>query len=421
VTPISTRPIAGKLAEVAQERPRLLFAARRPPFPLVTGARIRTHRLLTGLAKRFETTLVTFEHDANSPDGHVGADELRRLLPGIDVVTVPGCGAGRRLRQLRTLASRRSWEYGRYRLVAMEEALERLAGERQPQAVHFDDLGVAQFGPLAGALNAYSAHNVEHRILEGTIANSRGPRRQFAQIERRKVEPMEYRVWQTMALCLACSELDAAEMRAGGARVIVCPNGTDPVESLAAPRRKPDEPLRLLFVGAVNYRPNQLGLEWFIGEALPRLRESLQIPVVVDVVGTPPRNLAGFGDVVLHGRVPSVQPFYEGAHAVIVPVLYGSGTRLKVIEAMAYRRPVVATAAGAEGLPVRADVDYFEADRPDSFSAALRLIAHQCERADPQLEQMLASARRSIEPLLWPRIVAELSRTYLTEIAAAGG
>jgi glycosyltransferase involved in cell wall biosynthesis len=199
--------------------------------------------------------------------------------------------------------------------------------------------------------------------------------------------------------------------------VIVCPNGADPVEPLVAPRRKPDEPLRLLFVGAVNYRPNQLGLEWFIGEVLPRLRESLQIPVVVDVVGTPPRSVAGGGDVVLHGRVPSVQPYYERAHAVIVPVLYGSGTRLKVIEAMAYRRPVVATAAGAEGLPVRADVDYFQADRPESFTAALRLIAHQCERADSQLEQMLASAHRSIEPLLWPRIGAELSRTYLREIA----
>jgi glycosyltransferase involved in cell wall biosynthesis len=398
-------------------RPRLLFAARRPPFPLVTGARIRTQRLLTGLAKSFDTTFVTFEHAEGSPDGHVDRDELRRLLPGIEVVTVPGCGPGKRLHQARTLVSRRSWEYGRYRLEPMEEALRRLAEERRPHVVHYDDLGVAQFGPVAGAVNVYSAHNVEHRVLEGTIGSSSGLRRQFARLERRKVEAIERTAWQAMSLCLACSQLDAAEMDAGGARVIVCANGADPVAPLPAPRREDDEPLQLLFVGAVDYRPNQLGLEWFIAKVLPRLRES--VPVDVDVVGAPPRKLAGADGVVLHGRVPSVQPFYERAHAVIVPVLYGSGTRLKVIEAMAYRRPVVSTAAGAEGLPIRAGADYFQADDPEVFAGALRTLARQCAEGDAQLERMLDHARRSIEPLLWPRIVSDLTRTYVKESAGA--
>src|SRR3954454_3873910 len=101
-------------SEQGPVRPRLLFAARRPPFPLMTGARIRTHRLLTGLAETFETTFVTFEHSPHSPDGQIGSDELRPQLPGIDVVTVPGCGPGKRPRQLASVFSTRSWEYGRY-------------------------------------------------------------------------------------------------------------------------------------------------------------------------------------------------------------------------------------------------------------------------------------------------------------------
>jgi glycosyltransferase involved in cell wall biosynthesis len=399
------------------KRPRLLFCARRPPFPLVTGARIRTHRLLSGLAESFETTFVTFEHDPASPDGHVALERLERLLPsGIEIVTVPGSAGGKRLRQARSLLRHRSWEYGRYQLKAMQTALTLLSEQLQPQVIHFDDLGVAQFGPLAGALNVYSAHNVEYRVLEGTIRNSRGPRRWFAHIERRKVERLERRVWKTMSLSLACSELDADEMRSGGARVVICPNGSDPVDALPVPRREADEPLRLLFVGAVDYRPNQLGLEWFISEVLPQLRG--QVPVAVDVVGAPPRKLAGAAEVVLHGRVPSVQPFYERAHAVIVPVLYGSGTRLKVIEAMAYRRPVVATTMGAEGLPIRAGGDYFQADDPQAFAGALRRLARQMELGDPQLEQMLGDARTAIEPLLWPRIVNQLTSTYLESAKA---
>lgn len=397
-------------------RPRLLFCARRPPFPLVTGARLRTHRLLTGLAAVFQTTFLTFEHHPASPDGYIDPTELRRLLPGIEVAVVRGCGRGKRLRQARSLLSARSWEYGRYQAQAMREALERLAEQQRPDVVHFDDLGVAQHGPVAGALNVYSAHNVEHRILEGTARTSRGLRRRFAEIERRKVESLERDVWQTMSLCLACSDLDAAVMRAGGAQVVVCPNGADPVDPLSTPRRDPEQRLRVLFIGAVNYRPNQLGLEWFIERVLPHVRE--RVPVTVDVVGSRPKRLAGAEEVVLHGRVPSVEPFYRRAHAVIVPVLYGSGTRLKVIESMAYRRPVVATSAGAEGLPIRAGVEYHEADDPEGFAEALLLLADQCVLADDNLERMLDRARLAIEPLFWPTIVGELTRTYLAERAA---
>jgi glycosyltransferase involved in cell wall biosynthesis len=392
-------------------RPRLLFCARRPPFPTVTGARIRTHRLLTGLAATFETTFVCFENHPRSPDGHVPVDELRRLLPGIEIVTVPGLGPGKRFAQARSVLSSRSWEYGRYRKEEMRDVLERLVAEKCPEIVHYDDLGVAQLGPLGDGLNVYSAHNVEYRVLDGTANNSVGLRRAFARIERRKVEQMERRVWQAMSLSLACSELDSEELRAGGARAIVCENGADPVGPLAPPRREPGEPLRVLFVGAADYRPNQLGLEWFVTDVLPRVRE--HGAVTVDVVGTPPRRFTCPEGVELHGRVPSVQPYYERAHAVIVPVLYGSGTRLKVIEAMAYGRPVVSTAAGAEGLPVSPGRHYYEADDAAGFADALVAVSTLAASGGGTLDAMIEHARDAIEPLLWPNVVDRLTRAYL--------
>lgn len=399
------------VARAGRGRPRLLFCARRPPFPTVTGARIRTHRLLTGLAATFETTFVCFENHPRSPDGHVPADELRRLLPGIEIVTVPGLGPGKRMAQARSVLSSRSWEYGRYRKEAMRDLLERLVEEKSPEIVHYDDLGVAQLGPLGDGVNVYSAHNVEYRVLDGTASNSAGLRRAFARIERRKVEQVERRVWQAMSLSLACSELDSEELRAGGARAIVCENGADPVEPLPPPRREPGGPLRVLFVGAADYRPNQLGLEWFVTDVLPRVRD--HGAATVDVVGTPPRRFTCPEGVVLHGRVPSVQPYYERAHAVIVPVLYGSGTRLKVIEAMAYGRPVVSTAAGAEGLPVSPGRHYYEADDTAGFADALVAVSTLAASGGGTLDAMIEGARDAIEPLLWPNVVDRLTRVYL--------
>jgi glycosyltransferase involved in cell wall biosynthesis len=392
---------------------RLLFVALRPPFPLASGARIRSHRLLTGLASVFEVTFLTFEHDERSAEGHMKRPELEGLLPGIQVVTVPGRRIPKRLGQLGSIASRRSWTFGRYASEPLARAAADAIGDGAA-IVHLDDLGVASMGPVTGAVNIYSAHNVEQRIVEATIDESKGLRRLFAEVELRKVRREEERAWTSMSLCMAVSELDAAAMRKGGARVELCPNGTDPVDRLPFPARRADEPLRLLFVGSVDYQPNYIGLRWFLDEVFPRVREI--VPSVLDVVGSRRRPLPTVEGVVYHGQVPSVLPFYERAHIAVVPVLFGSGTRLKVIEAMALGRPVVATSAGAEGLAVSPGVHYFAADDGPSFAHALATVGRQAAEAPAVLEALLERARSAVSELFWPQIVSRLVETYRVEL-----
>jgi polysaccharide biosynthesis protein PslH len=373
-------------------RPALVFASLRPPYPFINGARVRAHRLATGLAREFDTTFLTFEHHPRSADGHTSREELERVMSGVDVVTVPGLGPGKRLRQARTLGSRRSWTFGRYLLPAFGRALQEQVSRSSAAIVHLDDLGVGQFGPLAVPLTVFAPHNVEHRIIHAEAEVSTGIRRLFAEVEWRKLAREERRLWREFPLCLAVSEVDAGTMRADGARrVEVCPNGTDPVAQLPPPSRASDEPLRLLFVGSGGFRPYERGIAWLVREVLPRLRE--QVPVTFDVVGLPPRrpvNAPGVGYV---GPVESVTPWYERAHAVVVPVFEGSGTRLKIVEALAYGRPTVSTRLGAEGLPIRAGDHYWRADDPNAFVAALVDIAGQMERGDGQLAERLTRAR----------------------------
>lgn len=394
----------------------LVFTTRQAPWPADVGARIRTHRLLTGLAETFDTTLVTFEHEEGSSHGVVSRTELARALSGIEVVTVPGLGAGKRLGQARTLLSSRSWAWGRYHVPALGRALVDAVARRRPALVHFDDPGTGAFAPVASAVNVFAPHNVEHRIERGTAEVSRGIRRAFAELEWRKVAREEARLWRQADLCVAVSEVDAAAMHAGGAhRVEVCPNGADPVERLPGPRRRRDEPLRLLFVGAGSYQPYRYGVTWLVRDVLPRVLA--QLPVVLDVVGADPPRAAAPPGVVYHGRVTSVEPFYARAHAAVVPVFQGSGTRLKVIEAMAYGRPVVSTPLGTEGLPVSPGEHYLEAATADAFAAELAVLARLCESGDEALEGLLLRARDAVEPLLWPRIVRSLTELYAAAAA----
>ncbi|MEA2281789.1 MAG: polysaccharide biosynthesis protein PslH [Solirubrobacteraceae bacterium] len=397
---------------------RLLFVARRPPFPLANGARIRSHRLLTGLAEVFDTTLLTFEHERSSAEGHMARDELEDMLPGVRVQTVPGRRIPKRTGQLRSLGTRSSWEFGRYSSDRLRRAVADAVAEGAA-LVHFDDLGVALAGPAAGAVSVYSAHNVEQRIMEGTIASAQGVRRAFAEAELRKIRREEQRAWSSISLCLAVSELDARVMRAGGARVEVCPNGADPVEALPFASRPPGAALRILFVGSVDYGPNYTGIAWFVDEVLPRLRETA--PATLDVVGFQRRPLPMLEGVTYHGQVPSVRPFYERAHVAIAPVPFGSGTRLKIVEAMALGRPVVSTHVGAEGLPVRPGIDYLAADDAEGFARALAQIAAQTAGRDAdRLHAMLHRARRAVSDLAWPEIVDRLAALYRSELHAAG-
>jgi glycosyltransferase involved in cell wall biosynthesis len=399
-------------------RPRLVFASRRAPYPLDNGARIRTFHLLEGLARSFDTVLVTYDHHPDSPDGSSRVGQLETLMPGVGVVTAPGVQPGKRAHQLASVARRQSWTLGRYRTPAFMAALAGAVASHRPDIVHFDDPGVALAAPFADVLNVYSAHNLEHAILRHESHVGTPPRRAFNAIEARKVRREERRIWRMVDLCLAVSPLDGAAMSAGGARrVELCPNGVDAVEPLPPRPRGIGEPLHVLFVGSGSYAPYERGLAWMVREVLPRVRS--QIPIVFDVVGTPPAHPVSGEGVRYRGRVPAVEPYYEAADVVVVPVFEGSGTRLKVIEAAAYGRPVVSTRLGAEGLPLVAGRHYLQADLRDDFAAAVLSLA-QSAREPAGLARMVASAREAITPLMWPRIVEELVALYLSELERVG-
>ena len=133
------------------DRPRLVFAARRAPYPLDHGAAIRTYQLLTGLARSFDTMLVTLAHHPASPDGLSRPDELVQLLPDVEVVMARGAEPESGQATARSLLRRDSWTWGRSRTPVLASALASAVATHRPDLVHFDDLGVAAW-PIRGGV-----------------------------------------------------------------------------------------------------------------------------------------------------------------------------------------------------------------------------------------------------------------------------
>jgi glycosyltransferase involved in cell wall biosynthesis len=184
---------------------------------------------------------------------------------------------------------------------------------------------------------------------------------------------------------------------------------------------------RILFVGALNYPPNTDGIGFFCDQVLPLIQERAGIPVSLQVVGSDPparvarltRNLA----VTIHGNVPSVEPYYRDADLCIVPLRAGSGTRIKILEAFSFQRPVVSTRLGAEGLDVTDGEHLLLADEPEAMAqACLKMLddgesrdrmvcsAYAWVREKHSVASIQAAMDSIYQPVLAPLATADLPR-----------
>ncbi len=215
---------------------------------------------------------------------------------------------------------------------------------------------------------------------------------------------------------VVCSALDVE--RSGCANAVVIGNGADRVGDADLDRYglRSERPT-LLFIGALDYEPNTEAVEWFARDVMPLLVK--QVPDVrVRIVGRGRRQVEWVGDVDgidLVGSVDSVEPELRSADAVIVPIRVGAGTRLKVVEALANRLPLVTTSIGGEGIDLTDGLDALIADDASAFAAACARVL-----TDGQLRQRLADRGAELFEARydWDRIesdIADLARQVADE------
>jgi sugar transferase (PEP-CTERM/EpsH1 system associated) len=152
------------------------------------------------------------------------------------------------------------------------------------------------------------------------------------------------------------------------------PTGVD-TEFFRPRRAERREPRNLVFTGSMDWLPNEDAISYFTTQIMPLIKKQLP-EVTLTVVGRNPYPaLVELSrrdpSIIVTGRVEDVRPYMERAAAYVVPLRVGGGTRLKIFEAMAMEKPIVSTTVGAEGLPVRQEVELLLGDTPEAFAAAV--------------------------------------------------
>lgn len=380
---------------------RILALSQGTPFPPIGGGLLRTFHLLKALAHNgHAVTLASFTYDS---------DVLDLTLP-IRVATVAwqwpplyrqmreGDGeASVRAHQELSRPDAEPWFASCAESPAMDDMLARLS--REPF-----DLVLVEGSAMARFIRKLPAHAMKVLDLLDVHSNvERIPRSDVQPGDAERAFKFEQRAVSQSDLCLTVSERDAEAVKTlfGGAHVCVVPNGVD-CQFFTPQPSSLMRPGTVLFTGKMNYPPNVEAVHYFVEQVWPLVRAPASA-ATFHIAGADPtdqvRALAA-EDVVVHGGVDDMRPFYGAAEVVVVPLLRGGGTRLKILEAAACAKSIVTTSLGVEGLDFTHDRDVLIADSPTDFAGAVNGVLIDRQRRIA----LGAAARTTAERYDWEGI-----------------
>jgi glycosyltransferase involved in cell wall biosynthesis len=387
------------------------------PYPPDSGGKTRSFNLLKSLSASHDIYLGAFIRD-ESEKRHV--EGLRSFCQEVHVFPRNRPWSARLL--FRHLFSDRSFYEEVYWLNEAGAYFRKLFEDRGIDLAHLECSYVGKyqrFFPKGRRLML--EHNIEYRVFERyCAAEKRLWRRLLLWLEARRIRQSEQQVWREADVCGAVSEVDRAEILrvAPHKPVWVIPNGA------AAP--EPTRPVveaaagKLLLTGNFKFFANIDAANFLCQDILPRIRQ--QVPdVELMLVGSGAneglKQVAGTPGVKIVDWVPELDPYFSTAAVYVCPLRIGSGTKLKLLEALVRGKAIVATRVAAEGIDVEDGTHLLLADSADEFARQVcRLLA------DRGLGDHLgrAAAELAQRKYSWKLIAEELVRAYRSMLEAAG-
>ena len=358
---------------MSEKKMRILFLSPTVPFPLTDGGRIRVFNLLKQIATKNSVTLLALE---TQPTDAEGVSQLQQL--GIQVHLVPNAATLPSVSLSTLLKAFRKQQpitVARYDLPAYRQKFKELVATETFDLVHYEMFHTAQFHTETRLPGVLSQQNVDSAIWRRLCSETINPFYKFAYWTQQLAFQRYERVLSPKFDVVTCtSDIDATVFQRHCTRdaIEIIPNGVDVTHY--QPDFSAEVPAHLIYIGSMDWYPNEDAVGFFADEVLPRIQE--RVPDVrFSIVGGNPsarvQKLAERKGVVVTGRVPEIKPYFAEATVFVVPLRIGSGTRLKILEALAMGKAIVSTSVGAEGLALKDGEEIFIADEPTVFAEAV--------------------------------------------------
>ena len=398
---------------------RILFLAPEPPFPPISGARIRNLNLIRALALNHDVSLLTLGEASDD-----SRERLRRLCREVEFVPIPLRTGTQRVRDLARLEPDLA---RRLHSPALAARAREIAERIQPDLIHVGGLEMAfAADPLRGrAAILFDEHNAEYvlqrRAFENELRGSGNPvAAAYSLLQWLKLRRFEGLACREADGTMAVSAVDAAAIRAaaGSVRLAIVPNTIDiedyPTRGIPAPGNP-----TVAFTGKMDFRPNVDAVVWFVSSVWPlihRARPDARFLIVGRGPTPAVRSLGNAPGVAVTGEVPDDRPYMEGAAAFVVPMRVGGGVRIKVLQAMAAGVPIVSTSLGFEGVAATPGLHLSVADEPAAFADAVLGLLNEPASAESQVR----AARGLVAATYDWRAIAPVLDSFYRQTLARG-
>ncbi|AOM77806.1 glycosyltransferase [Pedobacter steynii] len=387
---------------------KTLILTNRIPFPPNSGYPIVVYNTMKGLLKLgVEITLFSINPNKYKVDVEDIYDPLFEQIKfhsfNLDTeVNVYGA--------LLNIFSNQSYNVSRYFDEDAAKLLGDILKENEFDIIQFEGLFVVPYLDVvkenSKAKVIYRAHNIEFDVWERIALTEKfTPRRSYLQFLARRLKVYETEQINRFHQVFAISEQDRQSILRFGCETAleVFPVALD-FEKYVTDPSKTSFPT-LFHLGAMDWRPNKEGLEWFLDEIWPDI-EKLNSELRFYIAG---KNMQkqffeyDSENLVVEGEVFDAVEFINSKAIMIVPLLSGSGMRVKIIEGMAMRKCIIATSMAAEGIRCENGKDILIADTADEFYRAIL----QCITNPKKWREIGENARKTVERDHDVRIIAE--------------
>lgn len=396
---------------------RLLLVYPFFPFPPNDGGRIGFFNPIKYLSRAHE--VVVFSLASAAEDAAV--EELKRFCSHVRIFRRPSGGDVHRL--IRGAVAFPPGAGAKYWHPAAGELLRETIARHRPDIVEFHHLNTAVYRRFAGDAPAVlREHNVEYKVWERYAENASGwMEKGYAKWTAPRVRKYEAEAAAQFDRCVVVSHADAVHLREASpkARIEVIASGVD--TEYFYPLSDEEEPWTMTVTGSFGWRPKQQSLLSLLTEVFPRIKASVPEAILCVVGKGVPEYLRqvarGISGVTITGPVPDVRPYIARSALMLNYLECGGGIALKVLEAMAMRKPVLCNSLGCEGIPVTHGQDVFVADGPEEFATAAAWLLRD-ESARARIAE--GGYRRVLEEYSWQVIAGRLGEVYGVLLAERG-
>lgn len=366
-------------------RLKILWLSHLIPYPPKSGVLMRSYHLIHELAKHHDVDLFAFNQSrlfrSHFPDTQIGLatirDHFRDFIDRFHIEQIPSesRSLGRQMLALGSLIRPDTYTINWLKSRPARKALAQWLRDKNYDLIHFDTISLAPYLPAdARCPVAMDHHNIEsHMMLRRASHETKALKKWYFSQEGKRLRKYERKTLRRFDAHIVCSVDDQQRLLDldRSLTVKVVPNGIL-VKPERPPRNPHYQPPKLLFIGGLDWYPNTDAVHFFLDDIWQLIAREMPL-VEIDIIGKNPTekmrdHAARDKRVHLHGFVDNIARYYEEAAVYVCPIRDGGGTKLKVLDALAHRVPLVGFPAACEGLALENNVHVGIALKPTEFA-----------------------------------------------------